>query len=56
MARAQAGSSEGAEAPPAKEEGEGEEEDNSLGGHLVEAAKVTHESDEVSLLSHSVCS
>ena len=45
--RTQAESSEGARAPPAKEEAE---EDESLGSHLVECAKVTHEWVEVSLL------
>jgi hypothetical protein len=38
--RTQAEPSEGARTPPMKEEAE---EDESLGGHLVEAAKVTQE-------------
>ena len=42
----------GAMTPPAKEEAE---EDESLGGHLVECAKVTHEWVEVSLLPRSIC-
>ena len=42
-----------ARALPAKEEAE---EDESLGGHLVEAPKVTHEWVEVSLVPRSLCS
>jgi hypothetical protein len=42
--RTQAEPSEGARTPPVKEEAE---EDESLGGHLVEAAKVTQEWVEV---------
>ena len=50
--RTQAEHSEGGRAPPMKEEAE---EDESLGGHLVEAAKVTQEWVEVSLLSRFLC-
>ena len=53
VGRTQAESSEGAQAPLVKLEAE---EDESLGGHLVEAAKVTHEWVEVSLLPRSFCS
>ena len=45
--RTRAEPSEGVRTPPAKE---GAEEDESLGSHLVECAKVTHEWVEVSLL------
>ena len=51
VGRTQVGSSEGARAPSMKEEAE---EDESLGGHLVEAAKVTREWVEVSLLLRSL--
>ena len=51
VGRAHAESSRGARAPLAEEE-----EDKSLSDHLVEAAKVTHEWVEVSLLPHSLCS
>ena len=47
VGRTQAESSEAARALPAKEEAE---EDESLGGHLVEAPKVTHEWVQVILL------
>ena len=50
VGRTQAESSGGARAPPAKEEAE---EDESLGGHLVVVAKVTHEWVKVSLLPRS---
>ena len=43
--RARADSTEGVRPPPAKEEAE---EDESLGSHMVECAKLTHEWDEVS--------
>ena len=49
--RTRAEPSEGVRTPPAKEE---TEEDESLGSHLVECAKVTHEWVEVSLLPCSV--
>ena len=42
----------GARTLPAKEE---VEEDESLGSHLVECAKVTHEWVEVSLLPRFIC-
>ena len=51
VGRTQAESSEGARAPSVKEEAE---EDESLGGHIVETAKVTHEWVEVSLLPRSL--
>ena len=51
--RTRAEPSEGVRTPPVKEEAE---EDESLGSHLVECAKVTHEWVEVSLLPHSLCS
>ena len=50
--RTQAEPSEGVRTPPAKEEAEKGE---SLGNHLVERAKLTHEWVEVSLLPRSVC-
>ena len=53
VGRTQAESSEAARALPAKEEAE---EDELLGGHLVEAPKVTHEWVEVSLVPRSLCS
>ena len=43
--------SDGVRTPPAKEEAE---EDESLGSHMVECAKLTHEWVEVSLLPCSV--
>jgi hypothetical protein len=43
---------EGVRPPPAKEEAK---EDESLGSHMVECAKLTHEWVEVSLLSLSIC-
>ena len=43
--RARADSTEGVRPPPAKEEAE---EDESLGSHMVECAKLTHEWVEVS--------
>ena len=49
--RTRAEPSEGVRTPPAKEEAE---EDESLGSHLVECAKVTHEWVEVSLLPCSI--
>ena len=52
VVRTQAESSERAGALPAEEEEEAK--DGSLGGHLVEAAKVTHEWVEVSLLPRSL--
>ena len=51
VGRTQVGSSEGARAPSMKEEAK---EDESLSGHLVEAAKVTREWVEVSLLLRSL--
>ena len=53
VVRTQAESSERAGALPAEEEEEAK--DGSLGGHLVEAAKVTHEWVKVSLLPHYIC-
>ena len=50
VGRTQAESSGGARAPPAKEEAK---EDESLDGHLVVVAKVTHEWVKVSLLPRS---
>jgi len=49
--RARADSTEGVRPPSAKEEAE---EDESLGSHMVECAKLTHEWVEVSLLPRSV--
>jgi len=46
--RARADSTEGVRPPPAKEEAE---EDESLGSHMVECAKRTHEWVEVSLFA-----
>ena len=43
---------EGVRPPSAKEEAE---EGESLGSHMVECAKLTHEWVEVSLLPHSIC-
>ena len=50
--RARADSTEGVRPPPAKEEAE---EDESLGSHLVECAKVSHVWVKVSLLPRPVC-
>lgn len=50
--RTQAESTEGVRPPPAKEEAG---EDESLGSHMVECAKLTHEWVEVCLLPLSIC-
>jgi len=50
--RTRAEPTEGVRTPPAKEEAE---EDESLGSHMVEGAKLTHVWVEVSLLPRSVC-
>jgi len=52
VVRTEAKPSEGAKTPPVKEEAK---EDESLGSHLVECAKLTHEWVEVILLPLFVC-
>ena len=50
--RTRAEASEGVRPPPVKEEAE---EGESLGNHMIECAKLTHEWVEVSLLPLSIC-
>jgi len=55
VVRTQAESSERAGALPAKEEEEAKAKDESLGGHVIEATKVTHEWIRLSSLPLPLC-